>query len=491
MDGNRFAIGKSVPGIIIGKGGERVKTIREESGANVSIGESQPNEAQERVMEIKGDAAKTAVAVFMITQEILKHNEASPDRAVSADLRMLVHKGYAGAILGKGGATITQIMTQSGAKVRLSNDPMPGSTDKICSVVGSPVQIQAACELLLNKMEQHPLREGTPTVHYLSGPAAALPGSGGAPGGGGFGGPPQGMGGMGGQQAQNPMAAYAAAGYQMDPAMAAYYGYGAYPTQAFGGQGQGFSQPQPSAAASDSVPAQHVIHVPAMCGGAIIGKGGQGVTGIKQASGCNVSVGDSSGGEAGTRDITVRGPKDALASALNMVMRAAEVGAPPQQMLQQMSMPASCTGAVIGKGGANIRDMKTQSACNISLAEPTAEDPETRVVTMTGSPIGLQIAAYLVQAACEKEQSKPANTKMQGMQGGEQSMEQVSIPSTSFRNVVGPKGATINSIKHQSGCSISIAEASPEAPGSRVVTIRGPSVGIPTAVMLINQYLQA
>lgn len=69
-------------------------------------------------------------------------------------VRLLLSNGEAGAIIGKGGATINQIKSQSGARVQLSrnNEYFPGTTDRIIMVSGAVEDILKAADLILSRL---------------------------------------------------------------------------------------------------------------------------------------------------------------------------------------------------------------------------------------------------------------------------------------------------------------------------------------------------
>lgn len=374
-DGNRFAIGPLVPGIVIGKGGSKVKTIREETNVNVSIGDRVPP-SQDRIMVIRGEPADTGKAMLMITQLILDANKTAPaDKQASPEVRVLLHTMQAGSIIGKAGATIKQFMADSGAQIRVSTEPLQGSTEKACIINGDPSQIQAAVEMVLNKLMENPTRDGTESVPYLSGLAAS----------------------PSGQVPPHMSQSLAAA--------AAYYGYQQQqPPQQ--NMFNPYMTPTMTSASSNpdaQVMQQFELLVPTESGGAIIGKGGHAVKSIKQLSECNVSVGEADPNSS-TRTVTVKGATSQIPMALNMIRELAE---PPgtQPQTEIISIPTTCSGAVIGKQGRAINEMKALSSCNISLAEPSAEAPEMRTVNITGTNIAVQIAAFLVRQKCEQHMS--------------------------------------------------------------------------------------
>ncbi len=110
LEGHRFAIGSQVPGIVIGKGGARIKSIKEEAGVHISISDKHP-QSQDFIMVIKGDPEHTAQAIFLISSAIIEANKsATEDRQAQHMVRLLLHVSLSGTVIGKGGATIKQIM---------------------------------------------------------------------------------------------------------------------------------------------------------------------------------------------------------------------------------------------------------------------------------------------------------------------------------------------------------------------------------------------
>jgi len=76
-------------------------------------------------------------------------------------------------------------------------------------------------------------------------------------------------------------------------------------------------------------------------------------------------------------------------------------GTEPPLSTQKIAIPTVCAGCVIGKGGAVIRDLRSQSGTSISIADPDLSSPTERVVTLTGTPQGIQTAVYLIRQLVE------------------------------------------------------------------------------------------
>ncbi|XP_019414089.1 PREDICTED: protein BTR1-like isoform X2 [Lupinus angustifolius] len=69
-------------------------------------------------------------------------------------VRFLVSNSAAGSVIGKGGSTITDFQSQSGARIQLSRNHefFPGTTDRIIMVSGAINEILKAVELILSKL---------------------------------------------------------------------------------------------------------------------------------------------------------------------------------------------------------------------------------------------------------------------------------------------------------------------------------------------------
>ncbi|KAK7278615.1 hypothetical protein RJT34_23648 [Clitoria ternatea] len=90
-----------------------------------------------------------------------KHAASPPPKSPSPDseekptyIRFLVSNSAAGSVIGKGGSTITDFQSQSGARIQLSRNHefFPGTSDRIIMVSGTINEILRAVELILSKL---------------------------------------------------------------------------------------------------------------------------------------------------------------------------------------------------------------------------------------------------------------------------------------------------------------------------------------------------
>lgn len=78
-----------------------------------------------------------------------------------------------------------------------------------------------------------------------------------------------------------------------------------------------------------------------------------------------------------------------------------------EKKTEKIVIPSVCAGFVIGKSGATIRDIKNQSGTFISIADPAPTTPADRVVSVTGTSQGIQTAIYLIRQRVESYQPPP------------------------------------------------------------------------------------
>ncbi|XP_067595818.1 poly(rC)-binding protein 3 isoform X11 [Pseudorca crassidens] len=131
--------GKEV-GSIIGKKGETVKKMREESGARINISEGN---CPERIVTITGptDAIFKAFAMiaYKFEEDIINCMTNSPATSKPpVTLRLVVPASQCGSLIGKGGSKIKEIRESTGAQVQVAGDMLPNSTERAVTISGTP-----------------------------------------------------------------------------------------------------------------------------------------------------------------------------------------------------------------------------------------------------------------------------------------------------------------------------------------------------------------
>ncbi|XP_028559198.1 poly(rC)-binding protein 3 isoform X14 [Lacerta agilis] len=158
--------GKEV-GSIIGKKGETVKKMREESGARINISEGN---CPERIVTITGptDAIFKAFAMIAYKFEEDIINSMSNSTATSkppVTLRLVVPASQCGSLIGKGGSKIKEIRESTGAQVQVAGDMLPNSTERAVTISGTPdAIIQCVKQICVVMLEVQSVTMGAYTI---------------------------------------------------------------------------------------------------------------------------------------------------------------------------------------------------------------------------------------------------------------------------------------------------------------------------------------
>jgi heterogeneous nuclear rnp K-like protein 2 len=364
----RAIISSAEAATVIGKGGENVSQIRKLAGAKCTVSEYTRG-AVERVLTVSGHVDAVAKAFGLIIRTLNQEplEEPSTPQSKTYPLRLLIPHILIGSIIGKQGVRIREIQEASGARLNASESCLPLSTERSLVVLGVADAVHIATYYVGSTLvEQLTDRFGGPAAsNYAArhgGPQGAVPGGMQVV-------PyvPQHTGGQVGQPDSNrrhngppprgPPVPYGA------PAM---HGQPPYPPQAaapvhYGG---GAGSPRAPYAGAGPHQAQPYGHTAPQPGASHAGPPQQPVQGM----------------------------------------------VPGQPITQQIFIPNDMVGAIIGKGGAKINEIRQLSGSVIKINEPQDNNNE-RLVTITGTQECNQMALYMLYSRLG-ESSKNSNSIM-------------------------------------------------------------------------------
>uniref|UniRef100_A0A3Q3GC73 Zgc:110045 n=1 Tax=Labrus bergylta TaxID=56723 RepID=A0A3Q3GC73_9LABR len=154
--------GKEV-GSIIGKKGETVKKMREESGARINISEGS---SPERIVTITGPTEGIFRAFSMIAQKFEEDiTAAMTNSSVTSKppvtLRLVFPGSQCGSLIGKGGSKIKEIRETTGAQVQVAGDMLPDSTERAVTISGTPQAITQCVRHICSVMLESPPKGAT------------------------------------------------------------------------------------------------------------------------------------------------------------------------------------------------------------------------------------------------------------------------------------------------------------------------------------------
>lgn len=205
------AVPRSAVGVVIGKNGEMIKKIQNETGARVQFQQGRDDNPEERMCALTGTMTQIDDArqrIEELIESVLARDsqmgrgrgrtgsgmngapygrspgggstggwgEYGPGRPSGPSMGMarngqekveyqfLVPSTKTGIIIGKGGETIKQINQQSGAFCELDRRPPPNPSEKIFIIRGSHDQVELAKRMISEKLGLGPM--GAPPTQY-------------------------------------------------------------------------------------------------------------------------------------------------------------------------------------------------------------------------------------------------------------------------------------------------------------------------------------
>jgi poly(rC)-binding protein 2/3/4 len=362
----RAIISSEEAATVIGKKGENVTQIRQLAGAKCTVSEYTRG-AVERILTVSGPVDAVAKAFGLIIRTLNREplEQASTPQSRTYPLRLLIPHILIGSIIGKQGVRIREIQEASGARLNASESCLPLSTERSLVVLGVADAVHIATYYVGSTLvEQLTDRFGGPAASAYAvrhgGPQGVVPGGMQVV-------PyvPQHVGGQmghpdkyrqhGNQPQRTPSSAYGGMPYNM---------HGQPPPQ---------QQPQPP------------MHYGAQSPRApYVGAGPQQPQPYGHAA--------PQAGHAGPPQQPMQG----------MV--------PGQPITQQIFIPNDMVGAIIGKGGAKINEIRQLSGSVIKINEPQDNNNE-RLVTITGTQECNQMALYMLYSRLG-ESNKNSNAMM-------------------------------------------------------------------------------
>ncbi|KAL2011999.1 hypothetical protein VTN00DRAFT_4717 [Thermoascus crustaceus] len=353
----RAVISSQEAATCIGKGGENVSQIRRLSGAKCTVSDYSRG-AVERILTVSGPQDAVAKAFGLIIRTLNNEPLEAPSTAQSRTypLRLLIPHILIGSIIGKGGVRIREIQEASGARLNASDACLPLSTERSLVILGVADAVHIATYYVaVTLVEQLTERFGGPAASAYAtrsgGPAGVVPG-----------------------------------GMQVVP----------YVPQPAGGQyghpdtfKRHHAQPNRAAAGAYGVPYLHGQPTPAPVA----------QPALHYASPRTPYTG------AGPHQPTPYGaPQPAQPHGAPTAAPMAGV-VPGQPLTQQIYIPNDMVGAIIGKGGAKINEIRHLSGSVIKINEPQDNSNE-RLVTITGTQECNQMALYMLYSRLESEKHR-------------------------------------------------------------------------------------
>ena len=362
----RAIISSQEAATVIGKQGENVQQIRQLSGAKCTVSEYSRGQV-ERILTISGPVDSVAKAFGLVVRTINQESlhDASTPQSKAFPLRLLIPHILIGSIIGKQGIRIREIQDASGARLNASEQCIPGSSERSLIILGVADAVHIATYYVGGTLVEQ-------LIERFGGPAASNYA---ARNGKAQGVVPGGMQVVAYQPMHTPGQVAQPDGYRKYASPPQRAPTGPYGAQYPHGQMQPPQQQM-----------QGPMHYP----------------------------------NAGSPHGTYMGAGPQQPAAFGHAAPHVSHGGPPQQPMQgvpqgqtvtqQIYIPNDMVGAIIGKGGSKINEIRTLSGSAIKINEPQ-ENTNERLVTITGTQQSNQMALYMLYSRLG-ESSKNSNAVM-------------------------------------------------------------------------------
>ncbi|XP_074650201.1 heterogeneous nuclear ribonucleoprotein K-like [Tubulanus polymorphus] len=357
----RILIQSKDAGAIIGKAGSNIKRLRNEYQAGVQVPDSQ---GPERILTISAHLG-TVLECLLDIIPTLEDYQNYKDMDFDCELRMLVHQSQAGCIIGRAGYKIKELREQTNTKIKVFSECCPDSTERVILIGNKPVDvvncIGTIIELLHNQAP--PKGPSNPYDPYNAneycadeyGGHVGMERGGGRSGGrsygdrGGRGGRGRGGGDRGGRRDGGGRG-----------------GYGGGRDRDGGGNRRGGMNMQ-------------------MSGGRMgDGYGNSGAMGAIGGSNMCENFDQDTVGGIGSQGMMFRGQNPG-----------------GRKEMTQVTIPNHMAGAIIGKNGSRIQNIRTRTNAGITINDEE-DDSNDRIITITGTPEQIQFAQFLLQQSARQ-----------------------------------------------------------------------------------------
>uniref|UniRef100_A0A4W6FUQ7 Far upstream element (FUSE) binding protein 1 n=1 Tax=Lates calcarifer TaxID=8187 RepID=A0A4W6FUQ7_LATCA len=226
----------------------------------------------------------------------------------------------------------------------------------------------------------------------------------------------------------------------------------------------------------------------------VIGRGGEQISRLQQESGCKIQIAPDSGGMP-ERSVTLTGPPESIQTAKRLLTEIVEKGRPapafhhndgPGMTVQEIMVPASKAGLVIGKGGETIKSLQERAGVKMVMIQDgpqnTGADKPLRI---SGEPFKVQQAKEMVMELIRDQGFREQRGEYGSRIGGGDSLD-VSVLGI----VIGRNGEMIKKIQNDTGVRIQFKPDDGSTP-DRIAQIMGPPDQAQHAAEIISDLLRS
>ncbi|KAH8971540.1 hypothetical protein BDL97_02G148200 [Sphagnum fallax] len=171
----RIDVPNSKVGLVIGKGGETIKYLQQQSGARIQVARDADSDPRlsTRQVELMGSPEQIAHAEQLVKDVIAEASSGGPGGrgygpSSGEQIQVKVPNNKVGLIIGRGGETIKSLQSRSGARIQVQNDSEtePGATERIVTLVGNKQATDTAYEMIKEVIDENRVTRGPPGSYH-------------------------------------------------------------------------------------------------------------------------------------------------------------------------------------------------------------------------------------------------------------------------------------------------------------------------------------
>ncbi|XP_010577809.1 PREDICTED: far upstream element-binding protein 2-like, partial [Haliaeetus leucocephalus] len=157
-----YRVPDGMVGLIIGRGGEQINKIQQDSGCKVQISPGKGGPWDPPIPRDGGPWDPPQKAKLMLDDIVSRgrggppgqfHDNANGQNGTVQEI--MIPAGKAGLVIGKGGETIKQLQERAGVKMILIQDGSQNTNvDKPLRIIGDPYKVQQACEMVMDILRE-------------------------------------------------------------------------------------------------------------------------------------------------------------------------------------------------------------------------------------------------------------------------------------------------------------------------------------------------
>ncbi|CAM6021011.1 unnamed protein product [Sphagnum balticum] len=168
----KMDVPNSKVGLVIGKGGETIKYLQQQSGAKIQVARDADSDPRlsTREVEIMGSAEQISHAEQLLKDVIAEATSGGPGApggrgygpSSGEQIQVKVPNNKVGLIIGRGGETIKSLQSRSGVRIQVQNDSEtePGATERIVTLIGNKKATDMAYDLIKEVIDENRVSRG-------------------------------------------------------------------------------------------------------------------------------------------------------------------------------------------------------------------------------------------------------------------------------------------------------------------------------------------